>query len=556
MIRLLKIFVTTLICLFALQACRNDVEEPTPGLARDVQMQFTISIGNTSADGGSRAPSTPEGGYDRGDGYENYIDLTDYSNIRFWLFDAEKNSFLSELQITTVMPVESTESSKRYYVLASLPRKTAGFNPSTTAFKVMVAANWGTYPTPSAGQHIDRIVEKALFDYSAGMPSAETPVPLYGIKRIEPLDFSTSDFASLGRIHLLRAVAKIEVKAAEDSNPIESVSLLRYNTRGYCAPKGVYAEEDYVKGSYDKDYVATPSIPAGVASKLSLPLQYNATTGSWIIYVPEYDNLSVRSERAQLMVRFEGMADESAVEFHNYASAMKTPFNLLRNNWYIFNVRRTGETEVDIDVEVQVVPYNEVSLNPDFGLRDDFDGYVPIFDENRNIIYYYDSLHGKYYKEEHGKLIEVENPYFQSTDPGTGYSIVRDNYTGDILYYFDRNNDIYYLPDRFTECMNPYTGQYTDPTGRYNAVIRKDNRMLLYFHDTSTGRLYASDGKTRIYALWSTNTRGIVGLRIPATEENPETKLHYFNTESGKYFKEDSCKTEITPTPFPVIYYP
>ena len=57
-------------------SCSNDGPSPLPLPTPDgpAEIVLTLTVSDTSA--GSRAPSTPEGGYDRGEGYENYIDIS------------------------------------------------------------------------------------------------------------------------------------------------------------------------------------------------------------------------------------------------------------------------------------------------------------------------------------------------------------------------------------------------------------------------------------------------------------------------------------------------
>ncbi len=38
--------------------------------------------------------------------------------------------------------------------------------------------------------------------------------------------------------------------------PIQTVELTRHNTLSYSVPEGVLHQNDYVKGSYDDDYIA------------------------------------------------------------------------------------------------------------------------------------------------------------------------------------------------------------------------------------------------------------------------------------------------------------
>lgn len=103
------------------------------------------------------------------------------------------------------------------------------------------------------------------------------------------------------------------------------------------------------------------------------------------------------------------------------------------------------------DVEVQMVPYTSVGLTPDFGL--DLDkNLVPIYDENGELLCYYNKLTGKYY-DKNNRYKEIPNPYL-GKDPNTGYTIIRDD-DGNLLYYYDETTGKYFDKD-----MNPIHNPY------------------------------------------------------------------------------------------------
>lgn len=555
--------VAFLVMAMAMVSCRDTESGPVsrPGEESPMTLGFILTVGDTPA---SRAPQTPEGGYDRGEGYENYIDIPG-RDFRFWFFDAESGRFLDSLQVNGVLPLENTATAKRYQVLASLGRNDRSFDPSRQSFKVVVLANWKNYPAPQAGiTSIDDICSDAaaIFAHSpeSNLPSEENPIPLYGVKDFLPVEFDYNNFASLGRIHLLRAYAKIEVIAAEESRPLVSAVLTRCNLAGYKAPKGVYSESDYVHDSYDDDYLALPTIPASVEVATDIPFRRNDADGSYTLYVPEFDNLTDRSKRAQISLRFEDLTENDIVEFRDYSKPDGEPFSLLRNNWYRFTVNK--EPGTGLKVVVQVVPYAEVELGPEFGIDDGFDGLVPIFDENQEIKYYYDPLTGVYYtyNKVDNSITKYEgDPYFESYDPGTGYVIIRDDWTGNINFYYDEKNDIYYLPDKQTRCHNPYRDVALNPSGRFQTVARRDNNLVLYYIDRKNGSYYATDANsetaTHLTIIWSTKRPGIVGMRSKAIDEQGNlAPLLYLDSATGKWYSDAECTKEI-PRPYPEVYY-
>lgn len=107
----LLLMLLTLAALGLWSCASNDTPAPPPSdLAGNVVLRITV--GNTAV--ASRAPSTPEGGYDRGEGYENFINL-DKLDFRIYFFD-KNNRYISSFQTASIIPLESYESSKTYEV--------------------------------------------------------------------------------------------------------------------------------------------------------------------------------------------------------------------------------------------------------------------------------------------------------------------------------------------------------------------------------------------------------------------------------------------------------
>ena len=262
----------------AMSSCGNNNEPaPLPLPGDDAQIVLRLTVSDTSA--GSRAPSTPEGGYDRGEGFENYIDISSL-NFRFYFFGTD-NKYIAPLEVAQ-------------------------------AVKVVALANWPSYP--DAGQlvagvtTIDDIVTRQYdFDASSMVLSADRPVPLYGVSDPMTLAYDADNTASIGTLHLLRAYAKVEVNLNPDCVfPIEWVKLSRHNSRGYCAPQGIYSQSQYVYNDYDRDYTHEPSVPVGAETDSELPF-IKVSDNRWLAYVPEYRNVGrPDTEKSAILIKFKG----------------------------------------------------------------------------------------------------------------------------------------------------------------------------------------------------------------------------------------------------------
>ena len=553
-----------------LAACSSDADDyaPEPVVpAGGYRTEIRLTVGNPDPEG----RATPSGNYDPGSGVENYIDIPG-RNYRFLFFAkadaaAPTETYVTSLEVTHVIPLSSTASSKTYVVLGKV-----GVDLSRYAnVKVVALANWGTYPaelaadvpadgtgtgtdadastvaTLTVGQTTIAEVCRQEYTLTTGTVTAAQPIPLYGVKD-KTVTWDANDFCNLGTIHLLRAYAKIDVRVAKEKDtdpeptPLSSVRMRRYNTRGYCAPHDVEQESDYVKNSYANDYVSWLSIPADPGRKENseenvLPFTKNAD-GSWSIYLPEYQNIGVDpAYRAYFEVQFEGDKEYHPIylcQYDNGKADENKPFDLHRNNWYRYEVRKSN-----LDVLVAVVPYTEVSLDPGFGLDSPEMHYIPIYDSERNnILCYYDADNHIYYRREEidGKIVYTEtiNPFWD-VDAGTGRKIFR-NDKGEIIYYYDIKTNKYYGSDNKTELgYNPLETE-TDPETGWR-IFRNNKGEIAYYYDQANGTYYDTDKTTPIEmapdnAGWQVfrNAGGDVA--------------YYYDRKTGKYYAPDK-KTEI-----------
>lgn len=366
------VFAATLAVLALLPSCVTE-EEPQPAgdpVRRDVQVGFRLVLG------GTQPRDTRSGGYDDGTGtdYENYIDFL-HNDYRVLFFDT-RNRYLAAFRPTDLVPLdENPIRSRRYDVIG---RAAA---PLPESFKIVILANWGDYPAdPVVGQTtIDDICTGGNGRYAYAAPfrlSADRTIPMYGVKRCEGVSFEPDELTYLGTVCMLRAMAKVEVKCVSKEWTIETVSMLRYNTAGYCAPAGVYDESDYVKNDYDLDYTDEVHVVENAAAEGRLDFE-RLDDGRFVIYVPEYRNTAGGALRAddaaEIRVKFDLRQDqEYAIEFKYYGdplagSAVGDYFDLKRNCYYRFSVDKLPESE-EMSVSIDVDPYDQYDLGPIFGL--------------------------------------------------------------------------------------------------------------------------------------------------------------------------------------------
>ena len=356
----------------ALVSCSENGDEPVAEAQR-YYAGFYLTVGDVGA---SRATPT-DGTYDPGSGYENYIDLT---TVRLLLFSNDgTDAYLGEMTEFDIRPLSSGLGSKRYKLEASTTH-----DISSGKFKIMILANW-----PNHGVRIrdKEAVFSHEYQYKSSTLSASNLIPLYGIKAVN-IDggIRENESVNLGDIHLLRAMAKIEVIYEDDPDNVWPMTptLVGHNDRGFCAPTGVMNEEEYVKHSYDEDYVDYVSIPADATAQMAEMDFIEVTPGKdWVAYVPEYNNQTEAHTYIKINFPDATLADGTVPEgTPNPIAPGRVDFKLggsyydiRRNYWYKIRVTRKNDA---IESTVDVLPYTVINLDPTHGLGSDYPNPDPL----------------------------------------------------------------------------------------------------------------------------------------------------------------------------------
>lgn len=437
----------------------SPAEAPWPDAAGTFGL--TVTVGDTRQ--GDAASGTPEGDYDPGQGYENYLDILG-RDFRLYFFDTD-DTFIAPVTVVSAIPTTGTPGSKRYLLVGTLP----GTVTQTKEFKIVMAANWKDYPELKAGDPLATLWQnddETIYTYNAEPLSATNTIPLYGIKEYSGMNLETGVRADLGTIHMLRALAKVEVRFTDANmvNTVKSVTMTRVNGKGYKAPSGVTRQSDYVHGNYDDDYTAIPHIPQGNAVVEDVPFGKDAD-GNFIIYVPEYDNTSDGAETSRICIEY---AEEGSVpdyvDFKLYNDGDKK-LDLLRNCWYRFTVSQRG-----LQVTLDVQPYAEVTLRPDYGLERDADGNIILRDEEGRI----------------KKVINAEGGTIREYVFEVDKISVKDNMDRVVMVIDDKTGDRFIKNyDKIKEGVNYREGKEADPNKLlyyewYKPIKGSDNAFYLY----------------------------------------------------------------------------
>lgn len=346
---------------------REDSKVPAEGV---LSAGFTITLSSNADAARSRVPGYLGDGYDAGEGFENFVNLED-GDYRVMIYShGDVSICLGEMTGVQINTTSETEFSKTYSIRGILNPEISDKIRAGEKLKIAFLANWhGHYENAVEGKSLaDLSATQIKFNEEMTTLSEVNDIPLFGITNPIDFRFDENNFANIGKIHLLRAYAKVEVVAAEEGGVIDRVSLVRHFDRTATAPV-VSTQDDYVHGDYNYDYTATPNVPADAGLRAtSLPF-VQVDDNRWVIYIPEYDNSRTPGERPEIKVHFAGYPDDDTLYFRDYRYTTGSYFNIMRNNWYRFTVKKS----VYFYVMVNVMPYISVDLNPGFG----FDELLP-----------------------------------------------------------------------------------------------------------------------------------------------------------------------------------
>ncbi len=313
-------------------------------------------------------------GYENGNIYENTIDIA-RGDYRVYFYDSD-NTFITNLEETTITSTD-TDLNTTYTITGEVALELKNYS----SFKVVMLANWGTYTEPTANSTIDDLcnAEAATFNANTYFANSETTyIPFYGVHEYTDVTLATDGTMNYlqGTLTLLRALAKVEVILTNASDDVyfDDVSIVHYNSQGYCAPGGVYSQKDYGQPTtWATDYVSTLHLLNGVndsensSSMTTRTVDFNedtdATYQTWTIYLPEYDNSG--TDYSYILIKTQD-GEEHTVYFAQYVDGVTDAYddngdesarwNIRRNNLYRFYVTFNQRED---NITVTVTKWNE-----------------------------------------------------------------------------------------------------------------------------------------------------------------------------------------------------
>lgn len=366
-IRLMAAALAVIPVMAALSSC-DDLSDLTPDESQPAEhttLRIGLTVAAPSSLPGSRDVTHPgfeAPGYEQGSLLENHIDLAG-NRLRIYLFDSD-GMFIAWYHPTRYSVLAGTDF-WRYTLEGEVPTLLA----SHSDFKVMVAANYETYPDETGSTletaattlrdavNADWSRFNAFGSFSLSVDERRL-IPFYGLKSFSGVVFPAGGTIDLGDITMLRAMAKVELTVDLSSLP-EGVGIqgdpviTGYNQSGFCAPDIWYGQGD----DWTTDYVAGLHMPSGDgnepdAATRSVPMlraddDPSGVSVRWIAYLPEYRNRGVGDACSSIRFRLTTQTDDDrpyVIYFANYDSEGRTDnsdavrLDIRRNDIYRFSV--------------------------------------------------------------------------------------------------------------------------------------------------------------------------------------------------------------------------
>ncbi|MDE5997141.1 MAG: hypothetical protein K2G77_02905 [Muribaculaceae bacterium] len=388
--------------------------------------------------------TSPGEDFEEGVGYENFIDLYD-DNYRIYFFSSDDNTFIDVFH-TVLHPSLSQENEN---LSNGLVFNGYLFPEIGTKFKMVVLANWSSYPVVADA---DDSVDSDLFALVKGKTTIReltthvgsqfnaltTPaqgsnwlgkgrlMPFYGVRSFDLTqshpDLLDNDGKVLSGkivdlsdnpIPLLRAMAKVEVLFDHPYASFESVEMSRVNEKGFSAPykdndadswdfdySDYYSESGGWSGNYKRGVhlVSGSEVSTLAFTKVSDRIVNNDGSVSpekWVAYVPEYSNKT--DSPASIIVK---LKQSSVIGGSGGEDRLRSEFYFTSNGLapsegsYAPDIERNNIYRFKIGMDgasVDIQPYTAHNVRFEFGLVRDARGdlmvlKIPKRDSDGNIV--------------------------------------------------------------------------------------------------------------------------------------------------------------------------
>ena len=185
-------------------------------------------------------------------------------------------------------------------------------------------------------------------------------IPMWGVTT---QTVQANSNVNLGTIHLLRAVAKIEVKLSDNvatSFNIENAVVTKYNSKGYVFPFEKDCESTLILDHAENTFNALYDV-SSLSGNLIFTIAEDKKT--CYVYITEWEAIA---ENAKIVLQLKDTKTIHAfeIEFKNYqdGKSIGEPHDVVRNHYYKYTVTQVSTTQ-EITIECAVLPWVVVYNN-------------------------------------------------------------------------------------------------------------------------------------------------------------------------------------------------
>lgn len=326
---------------FLASSCQSSEEEVQlpPG---KVRITFTLALDELETRSRAEGDWTDNEQYGiLGSEYENQIDFRNDNGLQVLVYSTDGQTYLGSVVNKDVVRL-TNENGRLYEFTGDL--MIAKENIPTNGVlncRLMVFANC------SAVTHAT--YANVTYSYKP------TYIPMWGVQQCT-LTLAEGELTRVPQtIDMLRAMAKVEVKLAEDFQAtLTGVSIDKHNAAGYVVPAGYNTVTN--TGALFQQSVFRPLAGLGTGS-----LPFTGNNGTYHIYLPEYQNVGEGATPAVMTVTIDGKDYE--LHFKDYAN--DNPFDIVRNHYYqytIMGVVTQEDAEVTLNYDVIVGTPQEIII--------------------------------------------------------------------------------------------------------------------------------------------------------------------------------------------------
>ena len=336
--------------------CQDEAIEQTGTTNGTVRIQFTLAMdGNAGSRVANWSDITGDDETDEedirkvGSTYENTIN-------HFQVFLFQNTRCLGEVGNLSLVNVSGGPKNKYTFRGEVTVSNATITNNKLQNATIMVVANYEGYVNGNLA-----VTQNYIFDYIASAYNASVSnkkyIPMWGMLRPASgilLNESTDDtFTPIGDIYMLRSLAKIEVLMAANDFTLEGAKLNKYNTKAKLLPSkptnGYFSATS--TSDYDTENCMNDEVSA-VTSELSF---FETSTGSYVIYVPEYNNDSKDIE-ITLDIAKDGISISGDLDSKGKFKLATS--SIVRNHWYKCTVNSV-DYNTGFDLTLAVAPWAE-----------------------------------------------------------------------------------------------------------------------------------------------------------------------------------------------------